>query len=242
MRMKHKEDIDNFLKKVEDRFSSFDGEYFSFGYTNFQNEYAGIDGQESIEEIEHREMLQELMAPTPYVIVYTNLNSITQTAILFGYNTYLLSSVFSALPNTGLYGNSTTVSVTVGSSNTTYLQLLQQSADMPFETALWRLQCSNIDQLTQIINENRVDADGITTVVPIVAQTYFSAYQNQNILDMPFNTKVDGNTYYTFPLLNRSTLTITIYPAKKVSRARAFSGKSVVRKYNAPKVNITGID
>jgi hypothetical protein len=157
----------------------------------------------------------------------------TLTVVLFGKNQFLLSTNF---------GSAVGLVVTPSQANVSYLELLQQSADQPFETSLLRVQSSNASQVTQILTVTVKDANGQSATLPIITQSYFSSYQQQSgILDIPYNLKVDANTSITSPILGNTTVTYTFFPAEKVNVAKGLAGKKPVQVYGNPQVNLGGM-
>lgn len=227
-------DIDAYLTEAEEKFSGFYGDYDSFdnGYDNFDD--YGFDGYDNFgdDNFEGASMPQA-KSPTPYQVTVENTTAGTLTAILFGKNQYLLSTNF---------GSATGIIVTPAQTNVSYLFLLQQSADQPFETSLIRIQSANTVQITQILTVTVLDANGQSATLPIITQSYFSSYQQQSgILDVPYSLKIDGNTSVSFPVLATTTVIITFFPAEKVDTARALNGKGAKAVYGNPQVNLGGM-
>lgn len=217
-------DIDRYLDEADERFSGFDGmDYDDYDMEGYEDDWSmatggGIDMPKS---------------PSPYQVTVTNTTAGTLTLVLFGKNQFLLSTNF---------GSSVGLTVTPAQTNVTYLELLQQSADQPFETSLLRVQSSNATQVTQILTVTVKDANGQSATLPIITQSYFSSYQQQSgILDVPYNLKIDGNTSVTSPVLANTTVTYTFFPAEKVNVSKGLSGKKPVQIYGNPQVNLGGM-
>jgi hypothetical protein len=120
-----------------------------------------------------------------------------------------------------------------------YLQLLNQSAAQPFETSLLRIQSTNTAQITQIILITSTDANGQQCSIPLITQSYFSANQFQSgILDIPYNLKVDSNTFLTYSVLGSTTVIMTFFPAEKSNIARMLGGRSALQNYGVPQVPV----
>jgi hypothetical protein len=174
-----------------------------------------------------------MKSPSPYQISVTNTTAGTLNLVLFGKNQFLLT------PN---FGSALGLTVTPSQANVTYLELLQQSSDQPFETSLLRIQSANASQVTQILTITVKDANGQSATLPLITQSYFSAYQQQSgILDIPYNLKIDGNTNITTPVLGSTTVTYTFFPAEKVNVAKGLAGKQPVQVYGNPQVNLGGM-
>jgi hypothetical protein len=140
------------------------------------------------------------------------------------------------------FNNAAGLNVAPGQTNVSYLQLLNQSGDQPFETSLIRIQSTNASQVTQIITITSLDANGQSVSIPLITSSYFSAYQQQSgIMDIPYALRIDGNVYLNFLVLANATVTLTFFPAAKVNSARDLSGKGQVQPYGAPAVNVGGV-
>jgi len=231
-------DIDAYLTEAEEKFSGFYGDYDSFdnGYDNFDD--YGFEGYDNFADDYGFDDYNfagtpQPKSPTPYQVTVENTTAGTLTAVLFGKNQYLLSTNF---------GSATGIIVTPAQTNVSYLFLLQQSADQPFETSLIRIQSSNTTQITQILTVTVLDANGQSATLPIITQSYFSSYQQQSgILDVPYSLKIDGNTSVSFPVLATTTVIITFFPSEKVDTARALNGKGAKAVYGNPQVNLGGM-
>lgn len=237
--MENSFNIDRYLSEAEERFSGFDGDYDDY---DMDDEYDGFDDYDMAEDMidedewdnaSGRSASVSGKSPSPYQITIVNTTAGTLTAVVFGKNKYLLSTNF---------GSATGLTVTPAQSNVSYLELLQQSAEQPFETSLIRVQSSNATQVTQILTVTVKDANGQSATLPIITQSYFSSYQQQSgILDVPYNLKVDGNTNVAFPVLAGATVTLTFFPSEKVNIAKGLAGKKPVQMYGNPQVNLGGM-
>jgi hypothetical protein len=222
--MKKSFDIDSYLSEAEERFSGFDG---------FGDDYDDL----YLDDVDNWSMaegggIDMLKSPSPYQITVTNTTAGTLTVVMFGKNQFLLS------PN---FGSALGLTVTPSQTNVSYLELLQQSADQPFETSLLRIQ-STASQVTQILTITVKDANGQSATLPLITQSYFSSYQQQSgILDIPYNLKIDGNTNITSPVLASTTVTYTFFPAEKVNVSKGLAGKQPVQVYGNPQVNLGGM-
>lgn len=232
-------DIDAYLTEAEEKFSGFYGDYDNYdGYDNFDDyAFEGDDNFEGDYDFEGDDNFAGSMAspkaPTPYQVSIVNSTAGTLNAVLFGKNQYLLSTNF---------GSDTGIAVTPAQTNVSYLFLLQQSSDQPFETSLIRIQSTNTSQITQILTVTVLDANGQSATLPIITQSYFSSYQQQSgILDVPYSLKIDGNTNLSFPVLATTTVVITFFPAEKVDTARSLNNKSAKAVYGNPQVNLGGM-
>ena len=238
--MKNNFNIDRYLSEAEEKFSGFDGDYDDYDMED--EEYDGFDDYDMDEDMEDEDEWDNASgvsasanakSPSPYQITIVNTTAGSLTAIMFGKNKYLLSTNF---------GSATGLTITPAQSNVSYLELLQQSAEQPFETSLIRVQSSNATQVTQILTVTVKDANGQSATLPIITQSYFSSYQQQSgILDVPYNLKVDGNTNVAFTVLAGATVTLTLFPSEKVNISKGLAGKKPVQMYGNPQVNLGGM-
>ena len=226
-------DIDAYLTEAEEKFSGFYGDYDSYDNDSNFDDYGYDDFDGYSDEDNFAGAMPQAKSPTPYQVTVENTTAGTLTAILFGKNQFLLSTNF---------GSATGIIVTPAQNNVSYLFLLQQSADQPFETSLIRIQSANTVQITQILTVTVLDANGQSATLPIITQSYFSSYQQQSgILDVPYSLKIDGNTSVSFPVLATTTVIITFFPSEKVDTARALNGKGAKAVYGNPQVNLGGM-
>jgi hypothetical protein len=231
--MKNNFNIDRYLNEAEERFSGFYGEdYDDFDGDDFDLFEGDGDDLYSYSNATGGGV-DMLKTPAPYQITVTNSGLTNLTLVLFGNNQFLLSTNF---------GSSVGLSVAPSQTNISYLQLLQQSASQPFETSLIRIQSSSAPQVTQIITVTVTDANGQSATLPIITQSYFSAYQQQSgILDVPYQVKIDGNTSLTTIILAGQTCVYTFFPAEKVNVAKGLAGSGAVQVYGNPQVNLGGM-
>lgn len=250
--MKNNFNIDKYLDEAEERFSGFDGyddfdgdDYDDFDgedLDDFDGDFDDFEGDFFSDVTGRKKGGRSAMrssrpapakTPAPYQVIVTNTTAGSLNLVLFGKNTFLLS------PN---FGSGVGLQVTPAQSNVSYLQFLQQSADQPFETSLIRVQSSNATQITQILTVTITDANGQSAVIPIITQSYFSAYQQQSgILDVPYSVKIDGNTNITSVVLPTTTVVYTFFPSEKVNVAKGLSGKGALQTYGNPQVNLGGM-
>lgn len=225
--MKRSFNIDRYLDDAEERFSGYNGDY-----DDFNDDYDLMD-DDSDWSMATGGGVDMVKAPSPYQITVTNTTGGALTVVLFGKNQYLLSTNF---------GSATALTVAPSQTNISYLELLNQSADQPFETSLIRIQSDVPTQITQILTVTVKDANGQSATLPIITQSYFSSYQQQaGILDVPYNLKIDGNTNITSTILANSVTTYTFFPAEKVNASKGLAGKQPLQVYGNPQVNLGGM-
>lgn len=230
--MRNNFNIDRYLDEAEERFSGFYGD----DYDDFiSDDFDLFEGEEDLMSYSSAEGggIDMLKTPSPYQILVQNTTAGSLNLVLFGFNQYLLSTNF---------GSSAGLIVAPAQTNVSYLQLLTQSQNQPFETSLIRVQSSNSTQVTQIITVTITDANGQSATLPIITQSYFSSYQQQSgILDVPYQVKIDGNTSLTTVVLANTTVTYTFFPSEKVNVAKGLAGQGAVQVYGNPQVNLGGM-
>lgn len=228
--MKNQFDVNAYLRDAEAQFSGFDGDMYSFDDNADLFFNADADMYSADAERVAAPAAAVRRSPSPYQLVITNTTAGALNAVLFGKNIYLLSTNF---------GSAVGLTVTPSQSNVSYLQLLSQSGDQPFETSLIRIQTTTNTQLTQIVNITSTDANGQQCTIPLITQSYFSANQFQStILDIPYSLKIDGNTYLTYSVLAGEVVTMTFFPAEKANVSRMLGGASTLQKYGVPQVPV----
>ena len=229
--MRNNFNIDRYLDEAEERFSGFYGD----DYDDFISDDFDLFEGDDLMSYSNATAggIDMLKTPAPYQVLVQNTTAGSLTLVMFGYNQFLLSTNF---------GSSVGLVVTPAQTNVSYLQLLTQSSNQPFETSLIRVQSSNATQVTQIITVTVTDANGQSATLPIITQSYFSSYQQQSgILDVPYSVKIDGNTSLTSSILANTTVTYTFFPAEKVNVAKGLAGQGAVQVYGNPQVNLGGM-
>lgn len=216
--------INAYLAEVDNDFSGFDATPYNMEASDLA--FSGANG------MARQAAPVRSVTPSPYQISVSNTTGGILTLVLFGKNQFLLS------PN---FGSAAGLTVTPSQVNVSYLQLLNQSAEQPFETSLIRVQADNNSQVTQILTIQSTDANGQTCTVPVITQSYFSANQFQaGIVDVPYAVTIDGNTNIQTPMLPNTAATYTFFPAEKVNTAKVLRGRTgnALTQYAAPTVPI----
>jgi hypothetical protein len=234
--MNRKFNIDNYLSEAEERFSGVDGRDNAWGgggdtFSGIDEENYGADavraGSPAVAQG------APAKAPIPYQVIVTNTTGSNGTAVVFGRNKWLLTSNF---------GSSAGVTVTPSQTNISYLMLLQQSGDQPFQTQLIKMSSDNTSQIDQSFTTTTFDASGQEATTPLITDAYVSAYQNQDKrVELPVNLRIDGNSYISFSILASTTATITFFPSVKVNPAQAVVGAPPVRNYGRADVPFGGL-
>ncbi len=224
--MKNKNfNIDAYMKSVESQFSNASGEY------NFDN------NTELDLSFDAQPMAQvQLKQPAPYQVSVTNSTGGSLTAILFGKNIY---------EQAVNYGSAVGITVTPA-AGVSYIQLLNQSASQPFETSLIRISSgtatTGIVQVQQALSIVSSDASGQSATIPLFPTSYFSANQYQSgIIDIPYNVKIEGNTYISFTVLANTTVMFDFFPMNKFNSARNLNGQSALQQYATPNVPVAAM-
>lgn len=230
--MKAHFDVNAYLREAEAEFSGFNGSKDMYSFDDNSELFFNADDLYSADAAE-AVAAPVRRSPSPYQISIVNSTAGALNAVIFGKNIYLLSTNF---------GSAVGITITPSQSTVSYLQLLQQSGDQPFETSLIRIQSTNTAQITNIINITSTDANGQQCTIPLITQSYFSANQYQSgILDVPYNLKVDGNTYLTYSVFANTTVVMTFFPANKANPARMLAGASTLQKYGVPQVPVAAM-
>lgn len=215
--------LKQYTEEAEGDFSGFYGEQFG----EFAEDMDNADGAAAAQP------MGVVTPPTPYQFNVTNSTGGTLNAILFGRNKYLQSTN---------YGSPTGITITPSATNISYLMLLMQSAEQPFEATFMRVTSSSNVQATQAITVTNFDANGQSCDIPLFGNAFFSPNQYQSgIVDIPLTgIKFDGNTYLTYPIITGLTggVTITIFPKTKINTSRPLSGQPMLRTYGKPVVAI----
>ena len=168
----------------------------------------------------------------PYRVIITNAGVAAETAILFGQFKY---------GNVSRFGSGANTTVAMGVSNVSYAQLLNQSAQEPFEVVLTRIESSNATQLSTSFLLNTQDASGETKSRPITVSSYNSPDQFQNNkTDVLQNYRIDGNTWIEYVIEPGATVTISFFVAAKVNVAPTLNGQSAIKEFTTQRVRTFG--
>ena len=218
-------ELKSYIKGTE-RMSGFDDYDSAEGDMSSFNDYDSAEGDYSAEGAATAEAVS-----APYVIQYQNTSTNDVTCIFMGFNDYFGSTN---------YGNPTAAVIT-NLQGGTYGRLIAQSNNKSFVIGKWRFTASgsNVDsQLTQTLNVNHVDANGIVTTVPIAMSVLKDLFQySTNSIDVTRRVTFDGNTYMTFTLKASCTLAIAAYPVAVVSPKAQLNGGSQLNKAIAPRLS-----
>jgi hypothetical protein len=203
-----------------DDYDSAEGDFAAFDDYNSADGESFASGQAQAEAVS-----------APYVIQYQNTTASDITCIFMGFNDYFGSTN---------YGNPAAAVIT-NLQGGTYGRLIAQSNNTNFVVGKWRFTASgsNVDsQLTQTLNINHVNANGIVTTVPIAMSVLKDLFQfSTNSIDVTRRVTFDGNTYMTFTLKASCTLAIAAYPVAVMSGKSVLNGGSQLNKATAPRLS-----
>jgi len=162
----------------------------------------------------------------PYILNITNSSAGTVNAIVFGYNKNYLSTNF---------GNGPGITITSGTPNVTYVQLLGQSNNQPFDIGQWKWSSTNASQLDQQMTVTWYDANGRQCDDPVDVNK--DPYQfDPNAVVFWYPAKIDANAFLTIPILATTTLTMRMYPRQVAAPSRPLVGGTSVKRFITPKI------
>ena len=168
-----------------------------------------------------------------FVINVTNANTLAaEEAVLFGFAKYA---------NVARFGSGSNITITMGTSNITYSQMLYQTATSPFEVALTRVETSNQIQLGESIQFNYQDGTGRTFADPLVISSYKSPMQNQNnIIDFSSAYQINSSTWLSFRVQPETSVKLTLFASAIVNIANPINGQSAITEASQIPVNTFG--
>lgn len=221
--MKTNFNLESYFASLEnERFSGANGDFDDFDNAtgdldlNMDGDYDNANGIGSTAQ-----------SPQPYQITIQNTTAGTLTATMWGFNLYVNSTNFNN--NVGL--------VFTVPTNTTYQQMLSQSATQPFETSVIRISSSNTSQVIQTIAMTESSGNADLASSNIFTEQYQSEFaQNQTILTVNKRISINGNVYLQVPVLATTTVTYSFYPQVMINGTRVIGGKSATKIYGAPPV------
>lgn len=159
----------------------------------------------------------------PYILQIANAGVAQEDAIIFGRNRFA-----GALNN----GSGPNITITMGVAAVPYEQLLQQSANEPFEVVKVRLSSTSSPQLDNSISYVKTDANGMQASTPITVTSYLSPDQFQSTLrDIDYRMQVDGNTHLQYPIEAGANVTMSVYIQAKVNIAKPLIGRGAVTEF-----------
>jgi hypothetical protein len=217
--------LDNAMRNANADFANADGQfandmYFSGGETDFfsaSGDAGNIGGTSQ-----------------PYIITVTSTSgsAVANFDVLGSYE-YLTGPT-----GTWTNGNLVIGSVTIssGTPNITYQQMLWQFQNAPFSVGLTYVQSATTNQVTQTFSIVTKDANGNIAQRPIVPTV--DPYQFQSgIIPVSFGYRIDGFTKLTFSqILANATLTLQFYPSDNINVARGLAGSPVARQFRNPQI------
>lgn len=208
------------LDELERKHLNFDGE----GY--MEEQYDLMEGSREHDAV-------KMYQADPYQIIVRNTTDSVLTAVIFGRNRNLSKTRF---------GNPRGIEISVGQPGVEYVELLQESAETPFATQFIRIESENRIQLTKFITITEKGANGKLFRRQINMQQYRSAYQQQdNLLDVPINERVNGKTCWETQVEPNTTVIYTIFPSYKVDTSSTLRGDEPIKSYAQARVNTAGL-
>lgn len=209
-------------------------------YEDFEEEFAGADGLDLNAmggddlDLDATGLAVEKTQSAYKINVTIPSNNGGGKIVLFGRDRFLTETN---------YGSSAGVVVNSAYANTTYPELLNQSAIKPFSVNLIRLRTDNTAVFDYVMSLFSKDANGQKLEIPLDPSIYYSPRQfDKNTIDIPFIFQMDSNNYMVWDLptvlfqnapLN---LSFTFFPMGSVSISRALTGGSLGRRYPKPNV------
>lgn len=207
--------LERYTREAKEHFHPAMGDGFTMDDPNFMATGGAVSQQE------------------PYRVIIVNASTTTdETAILFGQYKY---------GNVSNFGSGADITITMGTSNVTYAQMLNQSAQEPFEVVLTRIETTNATQLSQSMLLKKSDASGESAERPITVSSYNSPDQYQtNKTDVAQNYRIDGNTAIEYKIYKATTVTISFFVSAKVNTALPLNGQAPIREFTSQRVRTFG--
>jgi len=198
-------------------------------YDRQAEDFAGFDSFEDLgDEFAMANGTVASRSTEPYVINISNAGVGTETAIIFGRNRFVGQPNFGSDPN---------ITVAMAIATVPYEQMLQQSANEPFEIVKIRLSSDSVPQLDQSFEFVKTDSNGQSASTPITVSSYLSPDQFQDSLrDIDWRGQVDGNTHFAYPVLAGESVTMSIYIQAKVNVAKPLMGKGAVTEFSKARI------
>lgn len=212
------------------RKASFGKKRLSMDTVNRYNEIAqeneervGFDSFSDLDNFAYAGGTVAAKSTEPYILQIANAGVAQETAIIFGRNR------FSGVAN---FGSGANITITMGVAAVPYEQLLQQSANEPFEIVKVRLSSTTLPQLDNSISYVKTDSNGMEASTPITVTSYLSPDQFQSTLrDIDYRMQIDGNTHLEYPIEAGAAVTMSVYIQAKVNIAKPLVGKGAVTEF-----------
>lgn len=164
----------------------------------------------------------------PYQIKVTNSGVVAGVAEIFGAYKNL---------NVTRFGSTEDVTVSMASTAVSYAQMLNQSANQPFEVVLTRIECSDQEQLRAPIQLNWQDASGETKGRSIVVSSYNSPDQfSDSMIDVKQSYRIDGNTSMSYGIKAGTTVNMSLFVSAQVNIAKPLSGQAPIEEFTSQRV------
>lgn len=121
------------------------------------------------------------------------------------------------------FGSDSGIRITTTESNKSYIQELNESGDIPFETPLIRVQSNNYSQIEEEMYVVSESDNGEKITIPLNIKSYISkdsyrlidgiSYEvHKGIVDVHCNCKINEDMYFEYSMLPKTTVVITIFP------------------------------
>lgn len=170
----------------------------------------------------------------PYVIVVRNNNNyVVENIKVFGANQNLINAAGGDADN---YGNATGISITMGTEDITYANLLMQSQSQPFTVGLTYIFSGSIPQTLETYYVQYKDANG--DIIRKTSAPLYDPYQyNRRIVYINDIYPIAGDTVLVLrQILARAALKLYIYPTENINMRNALGGISVKNQYQHPDI------
>jgi hypothetical protein len=192
-----------YLREAEEMYSSAEGDYFAAEGGN--DDYFAAEGNAGNVKI-----IPDF--DRTYTVTIVNANAVLTNATIGGANQFLTVANF---------GNPAGITVTVGESS--YLEFLQESQQMPFRQSGFRITSGNVAQLDQVLSVTKRTGNGQICTYPIQVANYFSAFQFQaGIRELyPYVIEWTGQTQILVPVLALTTVVFTLFVGKRLDVANS---------------------
>lgn len=171
----------------------------------------------------------------PYVLKIRNTTgSDISNVKVFGANQNLLADgIGGAPPN---YGNNDGITITMGTEDITYPDLLMQSQTRPFTVGLTYLFCTRFSQLQEPYYIQYKDANG--NIARVTQAPLFDPYQNVNrVIAINEVYPIAGDSMMVInQILANTTLRLYIYPTQIINITKQLAGINPSQQYGNPDI------
>ncbi|GIW67725.1 MAG: hypothetical protein KatS3mg096_593 [Candidatus Parcubacteria bacterium] len=169
------------------------------------------------------------MTSIPYSIIVTNTDPANQGRfVLFNFNRFQITDP-SEQNLQGVPTSGGVIRITTGDPDLTYAEIYTQTANQPTVFAGVRIVSQTQTNLQQILKVVTKDASGkaLTSSIPVSA-FIDGRYQNQSIVDVPLQIKVDAKTSIVGIIAPNSSITFNFFVGNQVVPSNQLFGASPV--------------